>query len=170
MHNLDVSHDVSRTHPFAPPVEHADKVCALGCGRQCTTSFWQCTSASNQWTTHTTEVTKNLKSPVNTSVLRILVSLAAARSLPGRHVGEVCNHHLHQSQHTMKGGEDGGNTHAHQRRPVRACHLAQHRLSPPRSGRTRTCLPRLSHPHCRRVCAGLHSTPSGSKNTTWTGR
>ncbi len=170
MHNLDVSHDVSHTHPFVPSVEHADRVCALGCGRQCISGFWQCKSGPNQWTTHTTEFTKCFKTPVNTSVLPLALARTAARSLPGSHVRQVCKHHLHQARQTMKGGECGGNTHANQRRPDRACYLTQHRLSPPRSRRTRTRTAWLRHPHRRRISPGLHSTPPGATNTSRAGR
>lgn len=170
MHNLDVSHDVSRTGPVRPPVEHADNVCEQGCAWPCISDFLLCKRGSNQWITHTTEFTRNPKTPVNTSVLPIVVAMAADCLLHVGPVWQVCNHRLHQVDQTMRGGECGGNTHANQRRPERTCHLPQHRLSPPRSGRTRTRTSWLRHPHCRRIRAGLYSTPSRAHRTSWTGR
>lgn len=83
---------------------------------------------------------------------------------------EMCNHYLRQAQHTMKGGECGGNTHADQRRPVDACHLTQHRLSPPRRRRTRTRLSGLSDPNRRRLSAGLHPTSPRTTSASRAGR
>lgn len=170
MHNLNVSQDVSRTCPFAPSVVHADQVCEQPCEWMSRNGCWLWKRGSKQWTTRATDFTNALRSIVNTTVLPRVVGAFVARPLSEGLVGVVCNDHLHHARQTMKGGECGGNTHANQRRPVRAFHLTQHRISPPRRRRTRTRLPWLSHPHCRRICAGLHSTTPRATNTSWAGR
>ncbi len=170
MHNPDVSHDVSQSPTTAALSRPAQIACGKGCGLRLTTVTLRWTSHSKPWTTRSSNHSGTPEKPVKSMILvGQATTLGVSWGLRG-FVQHVCKHHLHQAQHTMKGGECGGDSYEDQRRPVDAVHFTQHRLSSPRRGRTRARVPGLSDPDRRRLCAGLHPTPPRTAGTSRAGR
>ncbi len=170
MHNPDVSHDVSQSPPTAALSRPAQIDCEKGCGLWLTSVSLRWTSLSKPWTTRFPEASHEPIKPGKSMIWGARhCTLGVSRGLRG-FVQHVCKHHLHQAPHTMKGGECGDNTHENQRRPERAVHVPQHRVSPHRLRALRARLCGISDAYRRRLSAGLHHTPSHGASLIVVGR
>lgn len=170
MHFPDVSHDVSQTSKNSLSFRCDEFPCVQRCGLWLTTVTLRWTSHSKPWTTRCSNHPHIPEKPVKSMILGgRATTLGVSRGLRG-FVQHVCKHQLHQATHTEKGGECGGDSYQDQRCPVDAVRFPQHRLSPPRRGRTRARVPGLSDPDRRRLRAGLHHAPTCTAGTSRAGR
>jgi hypothetical protein len=170
MHDPDVSHDVSQSPVIAALSRPAQIACGKGCGLWLTTITLRWTTLSKPWTTRCLEASHEPIKPGKSMIWGTRsCTLGVSRGLRG-FVQHVCKHHLHHAQHTMKGGECGGNTHEDQRRPKRTVHVTQHRVSPHRVRALRARLCGISDAYRRRLRAGLHHAPSHVASNLVVGR
>jgi hypothetical protein len=170
MHNPDVSHDVSQSPTTAALSRPAQIACGKSCGLRLTSVSLRWTTLSKPWTTRCPEASHEPIKPGKSMILGARhCTLGVSRGVRG-FVHHVCKHHLHHAPHTMKGGECGDNTHENQRRPERAVHITQHRVSPHRVRALRARLRGISDAHRRRLRTGLHHTPSLNTSNLVVGR
>jgi hypothetical protein len=170
MHNPDVSHDVSQSPAIAAISRPAQIACGKGCGLWLTSVSLRWTTLSKPWTTRCPEASHEPIKPGKSTIWGTRhCTLGVSRGLRG-FVQHVCKHHLHHAPHTMKGGECGDNTHENQRRPERAVHVPQHRVSPHRLRSLRARLCGISDAHRRRLRAELHHAPSHGAGLIVVGR